>query len=147
MATLDDVARISLACSTRSNDSSTTRSAGPCTTRVSLGCARCGPATTRRSATRHRRARSSRSASPTSRSSAPSPRGEPEYFFVTPHFNGYPAILVKLDDIPVDRLTEAIEEAWVARAPKRLSKTWLAERGWLSAATAAPGTRHRRSGR
>lgn len=55
--------------------------------------------------------------------------GEPEYFFVTPHFNGYPAILVKLDDIPVDRLTEAIEEAWVARAPKRLSKVWLAERG------------------
>jgi hypothetical protein len=55
--------------------------------------------------------------------------GEPEYFFVTPHFKGYPAVLVKLDDIPVDRLTEAIEEAWVARAPKRLSKPWLAERG------------------
>jgi hypothetical protein len=55
--------------------------------------------------------------------------GEPEYFFITPHFTGYPAVLVKLDDIPVDRLKEAIEEAWVARAPKRLSKPWLEAQG------------------
>jgi hypothetical protein len=55
--------------------------------------------------------------------------GEPEYFFVTPHFAAYPAVLVKLDAIPVDRLTEAIQEAWVARAPKRLSKAWLAGLG------------------
>ncbi len=61
--------------------------------------------------------------------------GEPEYFFVTPHFNGYPAVLVKLDDIPVDRLTEAIEESWVARAPKRL----LEGPGWPSAASAPSG--------
>ena len=55
--------------------------------------------------------------------------GEPEYFFVTPHFTGYPAVLVKLDYIPADRLKEAIEEAWVARAPKRLSKPWLEQQG------------------
>jgi len=55
--------------------------------------------------------------------------GEPEYFFITPHFTGYPAVLVKLDAIPVDRLREALEESWVASVPKRLSKPWLQERG------------------
>ena len=54
--------------------------------------------------------------------------GEPEYFFITPHFSGFPAVLVKLDDIPADRLEEAIAEAWVAQAPKRVAAAWLAER-------------------
>ena len=55
--------------------------------------------------------------------------GEPEYFFVTPWSAGHPIILVKLDAIPVDRLTEAIEESWVTTVPKRLSRPWLADRG------------------
>ncbi len=54
--------------------------------------------------------------------------GEPEYFFITPHFAGFPAVLVKLDDIPADRLEEAIAEAWVAQAPKRVAAAWLADR-------------------
>jgi hypothetical protein len=66
--------------------------------------------------------------------------GEPEYFFATPHFANYPAVLIKLDAIPVDRLTEAIEESWVARAPKRLSKPWLAERG-IGGPSGASGNR------
>lgn len=46
-------------------------------------------------------------------------------YFTTPHFNGYPAILVRLDRIPVAELEELLVEAWLARAPKRLAKDYL----------------------
>src|SRR4051795_2053356 len=46
-------------------------------------------------------------------------------FFTTPHFDGYPAILVRLDQITVEGLDEVIVEAWLARAPKRLAKAYL----------------------
>ena len=46
-------------------------------------------------------------------------------FFTTPHFDGYPAILVRLDQIAVEGLDEVIVEAWLARAPKRLAKRYL----------------------
>jgi hypothetical protein len=48
-------------------------------------------------------------------------------FFTTPHFDGYPAILVRLDDIAVEDLDEVIVEAWLARAPKRLAQAYLEE--------------------
>ncbi len=53
----------------------------------------------------------------------------PEVYFTTPHFNGYPAVLVRLDRIPVRELNELLSEAWVSRAPKRLVETYLADRG------------------
>jgi hypothetical protein len=46
-------------------------------------------------------------------------------FFTTPHFDGYPAILVRLDAISVEDLEEVIVEAWLARAPKRLVAAYL----------------------
>jgi hypothetical protein len=46
-------------------------------------------------------------------------------FFTTPHFDGYPAILVKLEPTPLDLLEEIVVEAWLARAPKRLAKAYL----------------------
>jgi hypothetical protein len=49
-------------------------------------------------------------------------------FFTTPHFDGYPAVLVLLDKIDVDGLDEVIVEAWLARAPKRLADDYLASR-------------------
>jgi hypothetical protein len=48
-----------------------------------------------------------------------------EVFFTTPHFDGYPAVLVRLDRIGVDDLREVIVEAWLARAPKRLADAFL----------------------
>jgi hypothetical protein len=48
-------------------------------------------------------------------------------FFTTPHFDGYPAILVRLDDISVGDLEEVIVEAWLARAPKRLAAAYVDE--------------------
>jgi hypothetical protein len=46
-------------------------------------------------------------------------------FFTTPHFDGYPAILVPLERIAPEDLEEVIVEAWLARAPKRLAKAYV----------------------
>ena len=50
---------------------------------------------------------------------------EPEIYFTTPHFDGYPSVLVRLERIPRADLEEAIVEAWLSRAPKRVAKAWL----------------------
>ncbi len=50
---------------------------------------------------------------------------DPQIFFTTPHFDGYPAVLVRLDTIGVEGLDEVIVEAWLARAPKRLAKEYV----------------------
>jgi hypothetical protein len=50
---------------------------------------------------------------------------DPAVYFTTPHFNGYPAILVRLDRIEVAELHELLFEGWLARAPKRLAKAHL----------------------
>jgi hypothetical protein len=50
---------------------------------------------------------------------------DPDVFFTTPHFDGYPAILVQLENISVEELTEVIVEAWLAKAPKRLVQEYL----------------------
>jgi hypothetical protein len=49
---------------------------------------------------------------------------DPDVFFTTPHFDGFPAVLVRLDRISVDDLREVIVEAWLDRAPKRLAKEY-----------------------
>src|SRR4051795_6030659 len=50
---------------------------------------------------------------------------DPSVFFTTPHFDGYPAILVRLEEIGLPELEEVVVEAWLARAPKRLVKAYL----------------------
>jgi hypothetical protein len=51
---------------------------------------------------------------------------DPSIFFTTPHFDGYPAVLVQLDRIAAAELEEVITEAWLVRAPKRLAEAFLA---------------------
>jgi hypothetical protein len=51
---------------------------------------------------------------------------DPSVYFTTPHFDGYPAVLVRLDEIPLDELEEVIVEAWLCQAPKRLANEFLA---------------------
>ena len=51
---------------------------------------------------------------------------DPAVYFTTPHFDGYPAILVRLAEISVPELTELITDAWLAQAPKTLAKAFLA---------------------
>jgi hypothetical protein len=53
-------------------------------------------------------------------------------YFTTRHFNGYPAVLMRIGDLArVDRdeLQDLVAEAWLTRAQKRVAKAWLAEHG------------------
>jgi hypothetical protein len=52
----------------------------------------------------------------------------PATCFTTPHFDGYPAVLVRLDKIAVAELEDRIVEAWLARAPKRAVQLYLDSR-------------------
>src|SRR6266498_929537 len=49
-------------------------------------------------------------------------------YFTTPHFDGYPAVLMRIPDlakIDRDELHELVAEAWLTRAQKRVAKAWL----------------------
>ena len=49
----------------------------------------------------------------------------PDIYFQTPHYEGYPILLIRLDRVdPVD-LAERIEDSWLLRAPKRLASKHL----------------------
>jgi hypothetical protein len=50
---------------------------------------------------------------------------DPSIYFTTPHFDGYPAVLVRLPRIDTGELEELIVEAWLCRAPKRLAKAYI----------------------
>jgi hypothetical protein len=47
---------------------------------------------------------------------------DPRVYFTTSHFEGYAAILVRLDRIGLAELEEVVVEAWLARAPRRLAE-------------------------
>jgi len=52
--------------------------------------------------------------------------------FTTTHFDGYPAVLMRIGDLArIDReeLRDMVAEAWLTRAHKRVAKAWLAEHG------------------
>ena len=53
----------------------------------------------------------------------------PEALFTIPHFDGYPAVLCRLDRIDRGQLAELVTDAWLTRAPKRVAAQWLAEHG------------------
>ena len=51
-------------------------------------------------------------------------------FFTTPHFNGYPAVLVRIPDLEQlsrEELRDLVVDSWLTRAQKRVAKAWLAE--------------------
>jgi hypothetical protein len=50
---------------------------------------------------------------------------DPDLFFTTPHFDGYPAVLVRLERIRLEELEAVIVDAWLARAPKRLADAYV----------------------
>ncbi|HEV8424342.1 MAG TPA: MmcQ/YjbR family DNA-binding protein [Actinomycetes bacterium] len=45
---------------------------------------------------------------------------DPETFFVTPHYQTYPGVIVRLATVRPDQLRELLTEAWRLVAPKRL---------------------------
>jgi len=53
-------------------------------------------------------------------------------FFTTPHFDGYPAVLLRISELhrlERDELYDLVVEAWLTRAQKRVAKAWLEEHG------------------
>lgn len=53
---------------------------------------------------------------------------DPAVYFTIPHFDGYPAVLVQLEEIAPDELEELITEAWLLRAPKKVAQAFLDSR-------------------
>lgn len=49
--------------------------------------------------------------------------------FTTPHFDRWPSVLIRLEEIAVPEVEELIVEAWLVQAPKRLAKEYLAGAG------------------
>jgi hypothetical protein len=54
-------------------------------------------------------------------------QSDPETFFITDHYRGYPTVLVRLDRVGLGDLSDVLEEAWRQNAPKRMVTEW--ERG------------------
>ncbi|WP_354700058.1 hypothetical protein DSM112329_00320 [Paraconexibacter sp. AEG42_29] len=52
----------------------------------------------------------------------------PGVYTTTAHYDGHASVLVRLDAVSDDELSEALEQAWLARAPKRLRDEFLADR-------------------
>lgn len=49
-----------------------------------------------------------------------------EKFFTEPHYNGFPAVLVRLPAIDVAELEELIIDAWRCQAPRDVVSSWRA---------------------
>lgn len=54
---------------------------------------------------------------------------DPSKFFTEDHYNGFPAVLVRLDAIEADELQELLIDAWRTRAPGALLKAFDANHG------------------
>lgn len=50
---------------------------------------------------------------------------DPAVYFSTPHFAGYPAVLIRLGVIEPDELRDLLRDAWLARVPKRMAQSYL----------------------
>jgi hypothetical protein len=55
-------------------------------------------------------------------------KGRPDVYFSTRHYNGYPVVLVRLEEIDAAELAELVEDAWRLQAPKRVVAAYDAER-------------------
>lgn len=49
---------------------------------------------------------------------------DPDKFFTEPHYNGFPAVLVRLAAIERDELAELITDAWFCQAPRVLASAF-----------------------
>jgi hypothetical protein len=46
--------------------------------------------------------------------------GEPDLFFTTPSYDGWPLVMLRLPEVGVDRLDELVTDAWRMRVPDEL---------------------------
>jgi hypothetical protein len=56
-------------------------------------------------------------------------QGQPDAFFSTPHYDGYPYVLVRLEVADPAQLGELVEDAWRLSAPKRVVASYDAAGG------------------
>jgi hypothetical protein len=54
---------------------------------------------------------------------------DPDKFFTTSHYDGYPTVLVRLEVVDVDELRELITDSWLVKAPAKVRKAHAAELG------------------
>lgn len=53
-------------------------------------------------------------------------------FFTLPHYDGHPSVLLREADVArlsVAEVREVVQDAWLAQAPVRRRRAWLAENG------------------
>ena len=48
----------------------------------------------------------------------------PDTFFVTPHYEPHPMVLVRLEHADEEELADRIEESWLLRAPEKLADAY-----------------------
>jgi hypothetical protein len=51
----------------------------------------------------------------------------PDVYFTSPHYKGYPGVQIRLEAIGRAELRERLEDAWLIQAPKRLSAEFLSD--------------------
>jgi hypothetical protein len=51
----------------------------------------------------------------------------PDVYFTSRHYNGYPAVQVRVEAIEREELRERLEDAWLIQAPKRLAAAYVDE--------------------
>ena len=51
----------------------------------------------------------------------------PDVYFTSPHYNGFPAVQIRVEAIDREELHERLEDAWLIQAPKKLASTYVAE--------------------
>ena len=47
--------------------------------------------------------------------------GDPERFFTEPHYNGFPAVLVRLRAVTTAQLRKVLVDAWLCQAPREVA--------------------------
>ena len=49
----------------------------------------------------------------------------PDVYFTSPHYNGYPAVQIRVATIDRDELRERLQDAWLIQAPKKLAAAYV----------------------
>jgi hypothetical protein len=51
----------------------------------------------------------------------------PDVYFTSPHYTGFPAVQIRVEAIEGDELWERLEDAWLIQAPRKLASAYVAE--------------------
>lgn len=54
-------------------------------------------------------------------------KADPETFYITEHYSGYPAVLIRLSKVHPEELSRLIKQAWQRLAPKKLVTSVMAK--------------------